>query len=220
MQQADMPTLLISVSSLILSLAVAYFSYFRLANINLLVGRNIILFPSMVKTTAGDVLGITFDIPVTFYNWSPQGGTVYKVRLAIGKHQQGEYYDMTWTTFVEIDDNGSFKDEGLAQPVAMGQRSSTNKIIRFDWNPEFTGEKFDIQVGKYDLMIFAWTKNTEKPDIKYITSFSFRDEHHKKYGSILSASSSLPIWISLDESERPNTVITKARIDTFYLGKK
>lgn len=220
MPQPDMPSLLISLASLVLSITVAYFSYFRFAEIKLLIGRNITLFPSKVKTPNGDVLGITFNIPVTFYNWSPQGGTIYKMRLAIGRQQQGEYYDMTWVTFVKIGSSGNFEDEGLAQPISLSGRSSINKIIRFDWNPEFTGEKFDIQVGKFDLMIFAWTKDREKPDLRYSRAFTIRDEQFTKYGSAMSTNLSVPIWLSLDDSERPNTVITQARIDSFYLGKK
>jgi hypothetical protein len=218
MQQINMPTLLISFASLLLSLVIAYFSYFRFAEIRLLAGRNITFFPSKVKTATGDIVGITFNIPITFYNWSPQGGTVYKIRLAIGRQQQGEYYDMTWTTFVKIGSGGSFEDESLAQPIPLAGKSSINKIIRFDWNPEFTGEKFDVQVGKYDLMIFGWTKNTEKPDLKYVTSFLFKDDHYKKYENSLS-NSSLPIWLSVEDNERANTIITKARIDSFYLRK-
>jgi hypothetical protein len=194
MQQVSLPTIVISVASLILSIAVAYFAYFRLAEIKLLVGRNIILFPSKVKTPSGDIVGVTFNIPITFYNWSPQGGTVYKIRLLIGRQQQNEYYDMTWTTFAKIGDGGNFEDEELAQPIPMGGRSSVNKIVRFDWNPEFTGEKLDVRVGKYDLMIFAWTRNSERPDLKYVTSFFIKDEQYGKYESNISSGNfGLPI---------------------------
>ncbi|MFB2939157.1 hypothetical protein ACE1B6_28230 [Aerosakkonemataceae cyanobacterium BLCC-F154] len=197
-----------------------YFAYFRLAEIKLLLGRNIVLFPSKVKTPSGDILGVTFNVPITFYNWSPQGGTVYRMRLIIGRQQQNEYYDMTWTTFVKIGSGGNFEDEELAQPIPMGGRSSVNKIIRFDWNPEFTGEKLDIRVEKYELMIFAWTKNTEKPDLKYVTSFLLRDEQYAKYQNNISSGNFGPIWLSLDDAERPNTVITKNRVDSFYLDKR
>ena len=61
MQQSEMPTLLISIASLVLSIAVAYLSYFRFAKINLLVARNITLFPRKIKTTGGiEVLGTKF----------------------------------------------------------------------------------------------------------------------------------------------------------------
>lgn len=221
MQQVSLTTIIISVASLLLSLAVAYFAYFRVAEIKLLVGRNIILFPSKVKTASGDIIGATFNIPITFYNWSPQGGTVYKIRLLIGRLQQNEYYDMTWTTLVKIGSSGNFEDEELAQPIPMGGRSSVNKIVRFDWNPEFTGEKLDVRVGKYELMIFGWTKNVEKPDLKYVTSFFIKDEQYGKYeSSISSGNFGLPIWLSLEDDERPNTVVTKARVDNFYLGRK
>lgn len=221
MQQLSLPTIFISAVSLILSIAVAYFAYFRLAEIKLLIGRNIILFPSKVKTAIGDIIGVTFNIPITFYNWSPQGGTVYKIRLLIGRQQQDEYYDMTWTTFVKIGSGGNFEDQELAQPIPMVGRSSINRIIRFDWNPEFTGEKFDVRIGKYDLMIFAWTKNIEKPDLSYVTSFFIKDEQYAKYeNNISSGNFGLPVWLSLEDDERPNTIITKTRVDSFYLGNK
>jgi hypothetical protein len=220
MPQTNMLTVLISSASLILSITVAYFAYFRSATIKLLVGRNIILYPSKVKTSQGDILGVTFNIPITISNWSPQGGTVYRIRLVVGKQGQDEYYDMTWTTFVRISSSGNFQDDNLAQPIPVEGRSSTNKIIRFDWNPEFTGEKFDVQVGKYELMLFGWTKDQKQPDLKYITSFIFKDKDYEKYEASIASGDFFSIWLSLEDDERPNTVITKTRVNDFYLNRE
>jgi hypothetical protein len=220
MSQVNLPTAFISFASLILSSTVAYFAYFRSATIKLLVGKNIILYPSKVKTSQGDILGVTFNIPITFSNWSPQGGTVYRIRLVVGKQGQDEYYDMTWTTFVKISSSGDFEDDDLAQPVPLGGRSSTNKIIRFDWNPEFTGEKFDVQVGKYELMLFGWTKDKKQPDLSYTTSFILKDKDYEKYEASIASGSFFSIWLSLEDDERPNTIITKTRVNDFYLNRE
>lgn len=220
MQQSNVSAILISIASLTLSLVVAYFAYFRVASIKMLVGRNIIFYPSKVRTANGDILGATFNIPVTFYNWSPQGGTVYRIRLLIGRQGQDEYYDMTCTTFVRMSASGDFEYDDIAQPIPVDGRSSISKVVRFDWNPEFTGNKFDVQVGKYDLMIFVWTKNENRPHLKYSTSFIVKEQDYEEYKKRISLNDFSSVWFSLEDDERPNTIVTKTRVNDFYLNKK
>lgn len=217
-QQENLIATVVSVLSFIVSLTVAYVSTLRRANIKLSLGRNIILFctPINVSSGSGVILGVGFNLPITFYNWSPKGGTIKKMRMVIGRQNTDDSYDMIWTTFVKIGSSGNFEDENLAQPIPIKGQSSVNKIIRFDWSPDLGGQKFDVQTSNYELRIYAWVRDTEKPDLEYKASFAFKDEHYQKFNNSVAANLSLSIWLSLDENEKPNQLVSKNTIDRLY----
>jgi hypothetical protein len=217
-------TIAVSILSLSISAAVAYSSNFRRADIKLSVGRNIIFFsvPSSMRPGASNSLsGVGFYIPITFYNWSPRGGAIYRLRLIISREGTADYYDMAWTTFVRIASGGSFEDENLAQPIPVEGRSSVNKIIRFDWNPEEGGQAFDTQSSVYKLRIYGWLGDTEKPSLEYKKSFTLKKEpHYKIYEESINKNASLPIIIPIDENEKSNQVLLENSIDKLYSSKK
>jgi hypothetical protein len=220
-QSADPISISIAVLSLIVSIAVAYVSNFRRANIKLSFGRNIIFFPTYIPVPTGgaDIVVVGFNLPITFYNWSPQGATIKRISLVVGRQNQDDFYDMTWTTFVKIGSAGNFEDENLAQPIPVEGRSSVNKVIRFDWSPELGGSQFDVKVGNYELRIYGWTNDTEKPDLDYSTSFTLKDEHQHKFKDSVAAKLTTSIWMSLDENEKPNQLVSRNTIGRLYSGK-
>ncbi len=205
----------ISILSLIVAISVAYTSNFRRANIEVSLGRNIVLF------STGQVQpGLSFNLPITFYNWSPQGGTIKKIRMVIGKKNSDDFYDMAWTTFVEIGSSGNFEDKSLALPIPVKGQASVNKIIRFDWITELSGKQFDLQASDYKLKIYLWVKDTEKADLKYEASFNLSDDHYKKYKNSLVNNLTQSIWLSLDENEKPNQLVSGNMIDRLYSNGK
>ncbi|NEQ58695.1 MAG: hypothetical protein F6K53_15340 [Moorea sp. SIO4A1] len=220
--QSDDPiTIIIALFSLLVSIAVAYTSNFRKANLKLSLGRNIIFFPTYITVPTGNknIVGLGFNLPITFYNWSPQGGTIQRIRLVVGRKDNDNFYDMAWTTFVKIESAGNFQDENLAQPIPVQARSSVNKIVRFDWSPELGGKEFDLQVGNYELRIYGWTQNTQKPDLKYMASFNLKDQHYQQYKDNIAANLTESIWVSLDENEKPNQFVSKHTIGVLYSKK-
>lgn len=224
-QGANLATI-ISLLSLSVSVAVAYFSNFRGANIKLSFGRNIILFsvPNSILTGTSNnpvEAGVGFNIPITFYNWSPQGGTVQKIRLVIKRQGSKDYYTMTWTTFARIGSGGVVEDEDLAQPIPVEGRSSVNKIIRFYWTPEEGEKSFEVKPSDYELRIYGWTDGTKKPDLEYSTSFTIKEKtHYEKYKESVAKNASSSIWIPLDENEKPNQVLYENDIKQLYSTKK
>lgn len=219
-KETDWVTIIVSILSLAVSSVVAYISILRQADIKLCFGRNIIIFPIFINVPTNNVTdaGIGFNLPLTFYNWSPQGGTIERIRLVVGRqNDNNDFYDMTWTTFVKIGSAGNFEDDNLAQPIPVKGLSSVNKVIRFDWTYEQAGNhKFDVQAGNYELRIYGWTKNTQKPSLKYKTSFTIKDKDYQIYKDSVSASLSRAIWISLDENEKPNQLVSRNTIDRLY----
>jgi hypothetical protein len=218
-KETDWLTIVISLLSLAVSSVVAYTSSFKQANIQLCFGRNIILFPvtKINVTTSGiTIAGVGFNLPITFYNWSPQGGTIQRIRLVVSKQNHNDFYDMTWTTFVKIGSAGNFEDDNLAQPIAVKGLSSINQVIRFDWINELGGNIFDLKAGNYELRIYGWTKNTEKPNLRYKNSFSLKEEDYRIFKDSVAANLSRAIWVSLDENEKPNQLVSRNTIDRLY----
>lgn len=217
-ESQDMIAIAISVISLILSIAVAYVSNFRRANIKLCFGRNLIFYniPITASVRNGTTIGIGFNLPITFYNWSPQGATIQRIRLVIVRKDQDDCYDMAWITFVKFGDSGNFDDENLAQPIALAGRSSLNKIVRFEWNTDLGGKKLDIQIGNYELRIYGWTQNTEKPDLKCKASFEITDINYQNFNKSIASDVSVSIWLSLNENENPNQLVSRKTIDRLY----
>ncbi|MCU0547085.1 MAG: hypothetical protein MUE44_33820 [Oscillatoriaceae cyanobacterium Prado104] len=211
----------VSILSLGVSSVVAYTSYFRQADIKLCFSRDLIFFPIFiddVPTGSRTFKGVGFNLPLAFYNWSPQGGTIQRIRLVISKHNHDNLYDMAWTTFVKITDAGDFVNDNLAQPIPIKGCSSVNKVIRFDWIAEQgTTNSFDVQSVKYQLTIFGWTKNTEKPSLRYETSFNIEKEHSQKFEDSVKAKLSQAIWVSLEENEKPNQFMSRNNIKKLYL---
>ncbi|WP_377479468.1 MAG: hypothetical protein P2A85_10440 [Microcoleus anatoxicus] len=217
-KETDWIAIIVSILSLAISSVVGYTSSLRLANIKLCVGRNIILFPvpkTHVTTSSVTMAGVGFNLPITFYNWSPQGGTIQRIRLAIAKENDDDFYDMTWTTFVKIE-TGGFEDDNLAQPIAIKGLSSVNKVIRFDWITELGGRQFEVKPGNYELRIYGWTKNTQKHSLKFTTSFTIKDEDCQNFRDSVAANLSRSIWIPLNENEKPNRFLSRNDIDRFY----
>lgn len=217
-KETDWVATVVSILSFVISCAVAYTSSLRQADIKLCFGRNIILFPISSNSTTNNatIIGVGFNLPITFYNWSPQGGTIQRIRLVVGRHNHDDFYDMTWTTFVKIGSTGNFEDDNLAQAISVKGLSSVNKVIRFDWSNELGGHPFDVQAGNYELRIYGWTKNTAKPSLKYQTSFTLRDEHYQQFKDSVAANLSRSIWVSLDENEKPNQLISKNTVNRLY----
>lgn len=213
-------SLAVSLFSLVVAATVAYVSNFSKAEIKLLVGRNIVFF-SPPGTVAGDDVG--FNIPVTFYNWSVKGGTIDRIRLVISRQGQDDYYDMVWTTFVKIDDNGInviIKDEDLAQPIPVQGRSSVNKFIRFDWTLADGGRRFPFQNDNYELNIFTWMVGDKKPSLHHKFLFVVEQEAYLKYQESVNNKTNIPIWISFKEREKPNQFLTRSKMEDDYFNKK
>lgn len=212
----------VSMLSLGVSSVVAYTSNLRQADIKLCFSRDLIFSPIFiddVPTGNRTFKGVGFNLPLTFYNWSPRGGTIQRIRLVICRYNDdGKLYDMAWTTFVKITDVGDFVNDNLAQPIPVKGTSSINKVIRFDWIAEQgTPNSFDVQSGKYELMIFGWTKNTDKPSLIDTNEFNLEKEHCQKFEDSVRAKLSPAIWVSLKESESANQLRSRNNLERLYL---
>lgn len=160
--------------------------------------------------------GTTFVLPVTFYNWSPRGGSIYQVRLVIGQENNPqEYFDLAWTSFTRFIDGLTWEDEDVAQPIAIAGKDSVSKFIRFDWSP-LTKEKLNLKQGQYELILYVWLSNSDKPEICEKFSFSFTEETYQEFQKTVANDDSLGIWISIDNSRRINNVMTKSGIEREY----
>jgi hypothetical protein len=210
--------LIISSLSLLVSLTVGYFAYFQAAKPKILIGSNLILFNSATLTPTEEVWGgVTFVLPLTFYNWSPKGGSIQQVRLIIGqKDNPKEYFDMAWSNFVKFVDGVTWEDEDVAQPIAISGRSSVTKFVRFDWSP-LAGEKLHLKPSQYEMTILVWTNsNVEKPNLVEERSFYITEVVYTEYQATVSNQMSFGFWIPIDDNRRINSTINRADINKIY----
>ncbi|MFB2918917.1 MULTISPECIES: hypothetical protein [Aerosakkonema] len=211
-------SIVIALASLILSMSVAYFAYFRPAKPKMLIGSNLIILNSYLDIGSKRLWGgLSFYVPITFYNWSPKGSSIHQVRIIIGrKDDPTKYFDMVWNTFVEVvKGENRWEDVEIARPIALAAHASISKFIRFDWSP-LTGEKIDIQAKEYSLIVLAWVRNTEKPELVFETSFFITEEQSKLYKQTVVDNNVSPILITLGVNQRVNNVMTKDQIKSFY----
>lgn len=218
MSQYQIIFLIISSLSLLVSLSVGYLAYFQAAKPKILIGSNLILFNSATVTPTEEVWGgVTFVLPLTFYNWSPRGGSIQQVRLIIGqKENPKEYFDMAWSNFVKFIDGITWEDEDVAQPIAISGRSSVTKFVRFDWSP-LAGETLQIKSGQYEMVILVWTNgNIEKPNLVQEQSFYITEAVNAEYQTTVSNQMSFGFWIPINDNRRMNSTINRADINKIY----
>ncbi|RCJ16848.1 hypothetical protein A6S26_32355 [Nostoc sp. ATCC 43529] len=216
-QQSEF-SIIIAVISLALSFIVAYFAYLSPSKPRMLVSRYMIFFHNYWTTSSGDKWGgISFYLPITFYNWSPKGGSIFEVRLIIGRQDDPtKYFDISWAYFVQIlQEQSRWENENVAQPIAISGQSSVSKVIRFDWSPNM-GEKIDIEPGQYKLLVLAWTRDTAKPNLRDSISFVITREQSEQYQKYVEHNNNGVIEVPLGETNRSNNVLTVKQIDRFY----
>ncbi|MGK7945996.1 MAG: hypothetical protein AB4058_16150 [Microcystaceae cyanobacterium] len=185
-----------------------------LAGRTLIIANSFILDPQTQQPQWG---GLSLILPLTFYNWSPAGSSIYRVRLIIGRNDnQARNFDMIWTKFIEFSDGGTnLEIESIVHPIPIAGKSSIVKFIQFDWNP-FRQEKIDIREGQYQLKLYAWTGNNQKPDLKETMNFIVTNEQAVRYQQSVQNNETTPIDITLGETRQPNNVITRQDIENDY----
>jgi hypothetical protein len=212
--------IVISLVSLAVSITVAYNAYFQPAKIQMLAGRNLIISNSFIldpQTQQPQWGGLSLILPFTFYNWSPVGSSVYRVRLVIGREDdQARNFDMTWTKFIEFSNGGTTLEvESIVHPIPIPGKSSIVKFVQFDWSP-FRHDKIQIREGQYQLKLYAWTGNNQKPDLKEAINFSLTNDVSIRYQQSVQENKTTPIDISLGETRQPNNLLTRQDIEKDY----
>ena len=218
MDSADLVSVIIAFISLIVSIATAYFAYFKPAKLKMLSGRNMIIANTYVDTDSDPQWGgLSFILPLTFYNWSPKGRSIYQVRIVIEREDNHlKNFDLVWSSFVSFLDGGTrWESDALAHPIAIAGQSSLTKIVRFDWSP-FRSEKIEVRTGKYNLRLYAWTSGNRKPQLKEKISFQIENEQSSQYQNSVQNNLVIPIQIPLGQARLPNNVLTRQDVENNY----
>ncbi len=216
MTLSDELTLAISFLSLIVSGTVAYFAWLRHAKLEVLLGSNLNFFNSAATTPIGDQWGgVSFVLPLTFYNWSPQGGTVHQVRLILGqKDSPDTYFDMVWTNFVTFVDGMAWTNATVAQPIAIAGRSSVTQFIRFDWSP-LSNTRLILREAAYTLTLLVWTHSGSKPSLREERTFTLERFIVQEFQTSVDQQQSFGFWVSIDNARRSNRVITETELKDY-----
>jgi hypothetical protein len=123
---------------------------------------------------------------------------------------------MIWTKFIKFSDGGTTLEvESIVHPIPIVGKSSVVKFIQFDWSP-FRQERIDIREGQYQLKLYAWTGNNQKPDLKETIDFIITNEQAVRYEQSVQANEVTPIDIILGETKQPNNILTRQDIQKDY----
>ena len=210
--------IVISVISLLMTLIVAYTATLKRSRPSLLVGSRITIYPAPYQTAEKMVWGGTgIYIPMTFFNWSPNGGSVVDCRLNISKADNpNEVFDIGWSEFHEMLHNERRMGySGFAQPIPMPPRSSVTKTILFIWLP-FSDNMLKVKHGLYNLVILVWTKSGSKPNIRQTFEFTIGEKEANEYSLNLKNENPLTIDVSIRETNRINSLLTKDQVKKIY----
>ncbi|NEQ47790.1 MAG: hypothetical protein F6K00_31385 [Leptolyngbya sp. SIOISBB] len=208
--------IIVSSISLLISLYIFFATYLRPARIKISIGNSLLVFSSRLGGASDPkLIGISFYLPITFLNWSHRGGEINQVRMVLGRPNNSiNYSDMIWANFSQVTGDGNnlkVEIQGVAQPLAVPEKSSVSKMIRFNWSP-YMNPKLEVQPGQYELMIFGWTEKVEKegePNLYAKTSFLIDEEIHDEYQRCIREDLNTPILIALGDSRLPNVSLTR-----------
>lgn len=210
--------ILISVISLCATLVVAYFSNFKKSKPGVLIGSQMSMYPVPFNGPEGIIWGGTgILMPMTFFNWSPNGGSIMECRIAIARvDNPNEIFDISWTEFSEMLQNERRMGYGgFAQPIPLPPKSSLTKTILFLWPPS-DNNKLPVNPGRYVLNVLVWTKSSPKPSIIESFEFSISDQISNAYNFYLNNKNPSTVDISIREIHRSNDVLTKSQAKEIY----
>ena len=216
-----MLAIIVSTITLCLSAAVAYMAYFRRAKLDMLVGNTLTFYP-LPEHVNGKILwgGVSFYIPITFHNWSPSGGAIQEVRVIIEKCDNPSInYDMAWSAFSGMHETElRWINKGVAQPIALNGKSSDAKVVQFNWSRQ-SGEVLNIETGEYRIRIIGSRPKDKYPTLKYGNTFVLTKEIVEQYKLYIKKNEPRTVEVSLGESSRPNTVLSRKQVESLYKVK-
>jgi len=209
--------MIISIISLLVSLIIAYLVYLRPANPKMLVNTLLSFYPMPGNPNPS---AVGFYLPITFYNWSPTGGSILEVRMIVSHTDNpSQNFDMMWLDFndtIELEDGRpKWELTGKAQPIAIPGRSSISKTIRFGWF--FYGNSpMNIREGRYRVIVLAWTHTKKKPNLKEEFFFTITNEQMLVYQQHITNQTPLTIEVFLRENSRSNNIFTDEQVKQLY----
>jgi hypothetical protein len=208
----------ISIVSLVVTLVTAYVSNFERSKPSVLVASQISIYNLPFQAPEGIIWGGTgVLIPMTFFNWSPNGGSIVECRITIAKTgNSNQIFDMRWGEFSEmLQTERRMGYAGFAQPIALPPKSSITKTILFAWY--FSNDKnLTIDQGQYALNVLAWTTSSPKPNIRQSFGFSISDEMAQAFAFFLKNQNPSTIDVSIREISRSNSVLTNIQAKQIY----
>jgi hypothetical protein len=210
-------SLIISIIGLLSSLLVIYISNLKKSKPKVLIGSDISFFPAPYVTAKDLEWGATsFYIPMTFFNWSPNGGSIIDCRITLArKDTPNKVYDMAWSEFTEmLQEERRMGYAGFAQPLPLPPNSSITKTVVFTWAPH-SSHPFTVASGAYTLRVMLWTKVTSKPQLRETFEFNISEQDANDYQTNLQNKIPLTIRVSIRETNKPNNILTSSEASKY-----
>lgn len=216
------PALIISIFSLLTSLATLFVSYLRPAKIKCNFGPTTTLFYDIGNKLSGNADGkakgnvtkkqgnpLYIYIPTTFINSGSKAGSIFRIAVALyNKANPDQTYYMQWRAFCSYHrETGIWGEDELAHEVSINGNSTLAKWISFYWglNPGI-----DILEGTYIIDIYYWNKINAIPQQErhelHISNVNLLDIKKNRKGN------RNMVELALDEKNRPNNLTSQTNI--------
>jgi hypothetical protein len=146
-------SVIISILSIIISVAALYLTHLRNADIQVHLGPEIRLYH--VDYDLGLSTGIY--LPAVFLNSGAKVGTILRTALTIeSENSPHESFFMQWRNFAYLDSvNHKWVCEEVAHALTIPSKSSVNKIIWFIWSNE-SKPNLTFEAGSYLVTFYYW----------------------------------------------------------------
>jgi|GEM_PF-6881647 len=146
--------LIISIVSLLVSLAALYMRELQRATIRFQTG-------STVGFCRVDE-GFEIYIPVTFFNTAQRLGVVTRCSVVIWAPHASKAYYIEWSEFRKQDHSEKrWVREEFAGPLTVAGRASVSKVVYFRWSKGIV----ELPAGEYELVFHVWLSDSLKPTL-------------------------------------------------------
>jgi hypothetical protein len=154
---------------------------------------------------------------MTFFNWSPNGGSIIESRITIARiDNPNEIFDLSWYEFHEmLQSERRMGYQGFAQPIPIPPNSSLTKTVLFVWLP-FNDKRLGMLPGRYSLDALFWTKSSIKPGICQSFEFSVTQKQSDDFNFYLKSKNSSTVDISIREINRQNSILSRDQVKRIY----
>ena len=150
-------SIVVSIISLLVSLATLYLTQFRPPSLVTNIGPTI----QAYHYSAG---GLALIVPVAIGNQAPTGGSVERAAITLyRKDDSQQRFFMAWDRFMTYRyETTSWEPGDIAHALPITGQSSVVRLVRFSWE-QYSRPELELQTGEYVLVFHYWVPGEGRP---------------------------------------------------------
>lgn len=154
----DSAAIIISLCALFISFITLYISQLSAGQIKILAGEHL----NIGHYKEGNV---TVSLSVLLFNTGARTAIVKKLSLLVKQQESGVSYLLEPYFYQKIGETGHFQNDAQPSPIAIAGKQNIAKQVVFRSSQERPTEFQILSAGTYEFTLFAWMKDSIKPDI-------------------------------------------------------